>query len=217
MPHDIADEDAQPVLGELEEIKKIAANGCRRSIIMSESKRRTPGNVVPGKRGILTRQEGELKFARHTEIGLELSVFGGQLGAGDPEPVSLFLQGVFHALHRGKILVDTTDADDLAEGVPERQFAGVIPGDSTTWINEPLDLTNHWYAGFDDPFFVRCRLPRGLLRPEVKVSLTNQIGGLLYAHKFGDRAADARETTSGIFEVNLIRRILQKEREKIPH
>jgi uncharacterized protein len=182
---------------------------------MRESKRRPPGNVVSGQRGILPRQEGKLEFVRHAEVRLELSVFSRKFGAGDPEPIPLFLQGVFHVLHSGKILINATDADDFASGVPQGQFAGVIPADPATRINELLDLTNHWYAGLDDPLFVRRCLSRGRFRPEVKVSLTDQVGRLLHSHKFRNRSADAGETAFRIFEVNLIRRVLQEEREKI--
>src|SRR5258705_12097981 len=119
MPHYVTDEDAELVLRKLEEIKKIAADCCRRSIIMSERERRTARNVVPRERRILTRQQGELEFARHAEIGLKLSVFGRKLGTGHPEPIPLFFQGVFHPLHSRKILVNATDPDDFASGVPE--------------------------------------------------------------------------------------------------
>src|ERR1700732_5471689 len=98
MPHHVTNEDAERVWREREQIKKTAADGCRRSIIMSESKRRTPRNVVSSERGILTRQQSELEFARHAQIGLELCVFGGKIGGSDPEPIPLFFQGVFHAL-----------------------------------------------------------------------------------------------------------------------
>jgi len=54
-----------------------------------------------------------------------------------------------------------------------------------------------------------------LFRPKIKVSFTDEVGRLLHSHKFRDRSAGACETAFGVFEVNLIRSILQEEREKI--
>src|ERR1700751_2985166 len=113
MSHHVTDEDAEPILGKLEKIKKIASDGCRGPIIMSESEGRMPGNIVPGEGGVFTREQSELEFPCHVKIRFELSVLGRKRGSGDPESISFFLQRVFHPLDGGKILVDPTDADDF--------------------------------------------------------------------------------------------------------
>ncbi len=118
-------------------------------------------------------------------------------------------------LYHGEISVDAENSDHVAGRIFQRQFSGVIPGDPPARIDQPFHFANQRLSRFHYAFFVCGRLTGSLLRPKIKIAFADQVRRAGYAHEFGHRSTRANESAVGVFEINLVYGVLEKEIKKL--
>ena len=114
---------------------------------MGERERILAGNAETWKSRIVSREKGLLDFASQLKISLKNGILRFQFFGRGLEPVAFLRQCILHLFHGGEILVDSTDADDVAAH-REAASSSCNPKSPFHRMNEPLDLSDHGLAAF---------------------------------------------------------------------